>query len=351
MKKLFLSLFIVLSLSACGDKTAKEAKDSNKPVIKIGVVLPLTGDGATIGVALKAGISAAIEDKAKGTLKYDYKTIFEDNQQSPAKSATAANKLIMMDKVDAMFSFTSGAGRVIAPLVENAKLLQLCATLEDENATPIGNTTFFQGPTTQSYERLFMKALQKEKVKKIALLGANIGVACAGTEHLADFLKNKGFETKSECFNPSDLDFRFAIQKYISEGFENFYLQFFPPQTDIVLRELKKQNIEPNPIFGSGMDSGSNMDLFENLNHLGGSSGTPEFVERLKQEYHVDNNYMAAPAYDLISLAIDAFENVEDCFGNPGEEARYLVPEFLPFGQLQELQIAELRHIRDPLLS
>ena len=108
------------------------------------------------------------------------------------------------------------------------------------------------------------------------------------------------------------MDFRFAIQKYISEGFENFYLQFFPPQTDIVVRELKKQNIEPNHIFGSGMDSGSNMDLFENLNHLGGSSGTPEFVERLKQEYHVDNNYMAAPAYDLISLAIDAFENVEN---------------------------------------
>ena len=30
------------------------------------------------------------------------------------------------------------------------------------------------------------------------------------------------------------------------------------------------------------------------------------------EEYHINNVYMAASAYDLISLAIDAFENVQD---------------------------------------
>ena len=91
-------------------------------------------------------------------------------------------------------------------------------TLEDENAAPMGKTSFFQGPTLQSYRQLIFKALEQEKVNKLALLSANVGVACSGTEKLAEVLKTKGMETKVECFNPSDLDFRFVIQKYQDQG-------------------------------------------------------------------------------------------------------------------------------------
>ena len=235
MRKWLISLCMVLALVACKDEKKETAQTEAKPVIKIGAVLPLTGDNSVVGTAVKSGVLAAIEDKTKGNLKHYYEAVFEDNQQLPAKSATAANKLIMMDKVNMLLSFTTGIGRVVAPLAENAKLLNMCATLEDENAAPMGKTSFFQGPTLQSYRQLVIKALQQEKVNKLALLAANVGVACSGTERLAEVLKNKGFETKVECFNPSDLDFRFVIQKYLSEGFNHFYIQFWPPQSNILL--------------------------------------------------------------------------------------------------------------------
>lgn len=313
MKKFLLSLCMVLALAACDDKKeTTEAKAATKPVIKIGAVLPLTGDNAVWATALKAGVLAAIEDKSKGNTKYQYEAIFEDNQHTPAKSAMASNKLIMMDKVNILFSLTTGTGRVIAPLAENAKILHMCATLEDENAKPMGKTSFFQGPTLQSYRELVMKALQKENVNKIALLAANVGVACIGTEHMSEALKNMGIETKVECFNPTDLDFRFVIQKYTAEGFNHFYLQFFPPQTDILLSQLKKYNVAPEHIFGSGLDMGKDISLYNGVQHFGGNSGTPEFINRLMEEYHVQNVYMGASAYDLITLAIDAFENAEN---------------------------------------
>ena len=311
MKKLFLTLCAILAITACDNKK-ETVNTEGKPVVKIGAVLPLTGDNAVVGTAVKAGALAAIEDKSKENLKYHYEAVFEDNQQSPAKSATITNKLMSVDKVNMLLSFTTGIGRVVAPLAENKKILHMCSTLEDENAKPMGKTSFFQGPTLQTYRQLVIKALQKENVKKLALLAANVGVACSGTENLAEVLKTKGFETKVECFNPSDLDFRFVLQKYLSAGFDNFYIQFWPPQSNILLRQLKENNIAPNHIFGSGIDVDTDTSLYNDIHHFGGNSGTPEFINRLMEEYNLKNVYMAASSYDLINLAIDAFENVED---------------------------------------
>ena len=309
MKKLILILSCILALSACKEE---KAQTQAKPVIKIGAILPLTGAAAALGASLKAGTMAAIEDKAREGLKYHYELVFEDNQHMPAKTAVAANKLIASDKANMLLTFTTGPGRVAAPIAENAGLLQMCATLENEFAEPMGKTTFFQGPTVQSYQRILLSALEKRGIKKIAMLAANVGVACSGTEALSKMLSQKDIQNEVECFNPSDRDFRLPIQKYIKEGYEYFYLQFFPPQTDILVRELKAQNIAPEHIFGSGIDTGSDVSLFENINHVGGSSGTQAFIDRLMAEYKIDNVYMAASSYDLISLAIDAFENVRD---------------------------------------
>ena len=128
MKKWLLSLCMVLALVACDNKK-EEAQTDGKPVIKIGAVLPLTGDNSVVGAAVKSGALAAIEDKAKGNLKYHYEAVFEDNQQQPAKSATITNKLMSVDKVNMLLSFTTGIGRVVAPLAESKKILHMCSTL------------------------------------------------------------------------------------------------------------------------------------------------------------------------------------------------------------------------------
>ena len=54
MKKLFAILCIALSLVAC-DK--HDENPTNKPVVKIGVMLPLSGDYADYGDASKRAIS------------------------------------------------------------------------------------------------------------------------------------------------------------------------------------------------------------------------------------------------------------------------------------------------------
>ena len=172
MKKFLLGLFMVTMLAACGDN-AENSKENEKPVVKIGGVLPLTGSSSSLGEAQKAGVLAAIKDKTRDENRYLYKAVFEDNQHLPAKSATVANKFIFQDKVDVLLTFTTGAGRVVAPIAANSSVLHLCGTLEDKGAQSFGDTTFFQGPTIQSYNEKLINILNKRGVKKIAMFASN----------------------------------------------------------------------------------------------------------------------------------------------------------------------------------
>ena len=86
MKKGLLSLVLALGLVACGEK-AEAPKENEKPIIKIGATLPLTGDAAEAGQAAKAGLEMILADLQQKGLKYNYQLVFEDNQMNAMKTA------------------------------------------------------------------------------------------------------------------------------------------------------------------------------------------------------------------------------------------------------------------------
>ena len=298
MKKLLSVLCACLALAACDNDDAN--------TIKIGAILPMTGSNAMFGDALKTGISTAIADK-KNT-KYTYKVIFEDNQQMAAKSVSAANKLATSNKVNILFSNTTGIGRAIAPVAENANILSINTTLETENTEPMGKTTFFQGPSVESYHKTIVHAVKHNKVKSIAIIAQNVGVSCPGAHVLAKKLNDEKIKTFVECFNPGERDFDSILNKY--QNLDAYMVSSFPPESDILLRNLFVRGIEPNRIYGQGIDNGTDLNLYNDVNCIGPTFGTKEFFTRMQQEYKQNNLTLTSAAYDLVSLAIDAFENV-----------------------------------------
>ena len=66
MKKLLLSLCMLLALSACKDEKKNEA--DTRPIIKIGVSLPLTGNVAFMGNVAKEAVLMNFENGKLKTL-------------------------------------------------------------------------------------------------------------------------------------------------------------------------------------------------------------------------------------------------------------------------------------------
>ena len=298
MKRLLSILCAVLALSAC------EKDDAN--TIKIGAVLPLTGSNAPFAEAMKAGMTAAIADKTN--TKYKYKIVFEDGQSQAAKSVSAAQKLVSADKVKVLFSHLTATGRAIAPIAESANVLNINATLETENAEPMGKTTFFQGPSVESYHATMMRAMKTNKVKSVAIIAQNVGVSCPGAKAFAGKLNSNGIKATVECFNPGERDFKAIINKF--NKVDAYMVSGFPPESDIVLRALYTSGVKPEKIYGQGIDNGTDLSLYEGTNCVTPTSGTPEFIARINKDYTLSNMNLTSAAYDLVSLTVDAFEAV-----------------------------------------
>jgi len=298
MKKILCVLCMALSLAAC------DKDDAN--TIKIGAVLPMTGSNAQFAQAMKVGIEAAIADKTN--TKYKYKVIFEDGQQQAAKSVSAAQKLVSADKVKVLFSHLTATGRAIAPIAESANILGLNATLDTENAEPMGKTTFFQGPSVESYHDTMMRAMKANNIKSVAIIAQNVGVSCPGAKVFAGKLNAAGIKATVECFNPGERDFKSIINKF--DKVDDYMVSGFPPESDIVLRTLYAAGIKPEHIYGQGIDNGTDLALYEGTNCVAPTFGTDEFVARINKDYTLGNMNLTSAAYDLMSLTIDAFENV-----------------------------------------
>ena len=298
MKKLLSILCAVLALAAC------DKDDAN--TIKIGAVLPMTGSQAAWGDSMRAGMETAIKDK--GNTKYNYKIIFEDGQQHAAKSVSAAQKLVSADKVRVLLSYTTGIGRAIAPVAESANILNLNGTFETENAEPMGKTSFFQGPSVENIHNTLLRAAKKNNVKSMAIIAANVGVSCPGAKALGEKLTKAGIKSMVECFNPGERDFKFVSDKY--KNVESYYVSAFPPESEILLRQLYKMGVERNRVYGQALDLGQDTELFQGINCIAPTLGPAGFFDRIDAEYKLKNQNLTSAAYDLVSLTIDAFENV-----------------------------------------
>ena len=89
--------------------------------IKIGVVVPMTGNLAFLGEGIRDAMLLAKQDL--GSTQYAYELIFEDDQLDPKMTASAVNKLIGVNKVDAIVSFGSGPGNVVGNIGEQNKVV------------------------------------------------------------------------------------------------------------------------------------------------------------------------------------------------------------------------------------
>ena len=304
MKKIVLSLLMATSLVACGEK-AEAPKENAKPVVKIGAILPLTGNSAAIGEASKKAMLMALEDRTKDTDKYKYEIIFEDNQMTPSKAAVATNKLITVDKVDALTSFFSAQGFAIAPIAERHKVLHFCNTWEKETITPLGEYTFLQGTGWNSIYQKYLKYFKDKKIKKVVLFSINSGANNEFAKGLQSELNKIGITTAHEDYNYETRDFRILIQKYKTQGYEYFWSIGFPPVVDIMLKQMHELGISNSNIFPLGVEAGSEYELYEGLIVFGMNMGSSQFKERL----NLKQNYGASVSYDTISLLVEAFEN------------------------------------------
>ncbi len=138
--------------------------------VSIGLVAPLTGDQAYIGVGVMQGAQMAVEDaNVRGPVFGNVKLKFVplDDQHNPTQAVLAANKLIAdPDVVGVVGHFNSSCTKAASAIYREGRVTQVTPASTNPEISKQGFDTFFrmcatddvQGPAAASFVREELKA-------------------------------------------------------------------------------------------------------------------------------------------------------------------------------------------------
>jgi branched-chain amino acid transport system substrate-binding protein len=225
--------------------------------IKIGAFYSLSGPAAAIGTPTKLVTQMAVEkiNKEGGINGRPIELVLGDTESDPTKAVMVAKKFISVDKVAAIIGpDRTDLGMAVKKMIEEAGI----PTVMTVGGDPVimGGEKFgsfkwvFKSPQRSSVavEKLY-QYLQKNKIKKIALITASDGFGKDGKSWL-DQLAGK-FEltiVADESFNPKDTDMTAQLTKIGAQNPEAIICWTIGPAGSIVAKNVKQLNLKP-PLF------------------------------------------------------------------------------------------------------
>ncbi|MBP5698075.1 MAG: ABC transporter substrate-binding protein [Alphaproteobacteria bacterium] len=280
MKKWLLSLCMVLTLVAC--KEEKKQTAQVKPIIKIGVIYPMSGEYAHFGDAMKTAVKMFETDEKTINSAFKYKFLIEDGAFSTSRSAVVAKKLIDIDKVDIIITLSSDIGSVVSPIAQKNKVIHLSMATELNVAKGEYNFTI-STPPNKNTEKM-VEALQKLNFNRIAFIIQNTAMM----QSVAEPIRQAGHDgsiniISDNTINSGERDFRLLIHKILENKPDAMIVQLQPPELQIFVKQLREINkdilITSVESFGYPEDK----TLFEGTWYSGAVVPTKAYSTRFKE--------------------------------------------------------------------
>lgn len=276
-------------------------------VIKIGAILPLTGDSAFMGQSAQKAILLA-KEQMPGGKRYNYELIFEDGESDAVTAVSALNKLINIDKVDAIISFTSTQGNPISPITQQNKIIHFCVA-SDANVAK-GEFNFIHWTPPESEAEKFVEEMQTRNLRKMALIAVQDPGLIETWKISKEKLQKAGIEiTNEEWFIPGTRDFRTIILKIQKSNPEIIDIGAWSPELEILAKQIKELNVNIPLTTVEAFEFTEKPDLFEGYWYIQGAEANEKFNNDYFAKYNDRPQVGAANGYDIFNLIILGFEN------------------------------------------
>lgn len=146
------------------NKNQKQEED----VIKIGAILPMTGNLSIMGQVEKNAMLLALEESKH------LKIIFEDNQSDSKLSVTAAQKLIEIDKIDILLTSTTGASYATEPISSRYNKNHVAFCMDSEISSKSKNIIRYYFGINEEMDGIIKFVKNQDKTKRIGILYGNV---------------------------------------------------------------------------------------------------------------------------------------------------------------------------------
>ncbi len=292
--------------------------------IKIGVITPLTGEGATYGEDTKRGVDLAVEEiNKKGGIDGKMITvIYEDDQIDPETGTKAIQKLISINKVPVIIgAFGSSVSLAIAPIAEKNRVVLFSASSTADALKDAGDYFFRNVPPNSAQGKSAAEfAIDKLKVKTAAILYMNNDYGVSLTKAFENFfLQRGGTIVITENYNPGDRDFRTQLSKIKDKQPDIVFYPGHYQESGIILKQARELGIKSVFIGGDGSYSpelikiagGAAEGSYYTLMAMGYGIADEEikrFTNSFNTKYSLEPDVYSAYAYDALKIIAEAIQ-------------------------------------------
>ncbi len=301
--KIVLSLFIAIFFIAGGQVCAESGK---KTTFIIGMDAPMTGDVGFVGEGMKNAMLLAKEKL--GETKYNYEFVFEDDKLDAKMSATAAQKLINVDKVDAIVTIGVG-GPIVNPLATKYNIIHFAIELDPTVAKGDNNFIHFT-PTNILVGRL-VKEMQSKGIKKVAVFRqTNLVAWNTYMEFLRNAIKNTDIKIVSDqSHDQEEKNYQTMIAKVKQSDPDIIVLFDQVPAIEIITKQLKEAGVN-TPLTGiNSLEQTPHLELFEGQWYITPLEPSSDFSGSYQAKYNTAPPVCSPNAYDIVNLLVTAVEN------------------------------------------
>ncbi len=298
------------------------AKKEDKE-IKIGAILPLTGDAALYGDSLKKGVDLALTQiNSKGGIKGRPVTVtYEDSKAVPAAGVAAFQKLVDVNRVIAVIGdAVSSVTLAFAPIAEKNRVVVLSPLSSAPALTNAGDFIFRNVPSDLYGGRVAAYFSVKDQGwKKIAILYINNDFGVGLKRVFLESVESLGSKiVASEAYESGTRDFRTQLLKIRATNPEAIFIVGYGEVSQILV-QAKEIGLKTK-FLGTGLLEDPNVIkvakeaaegiYFTQLQYDATSDDSivKDFVGSFTKKYNSKPDIIAAYGYDAMLVLATAIE-------------------------------------------
>ncbi len=279
--------------------------------IKIGVILPLTGNHADQGEASQNAIKLAVEkiNSQGGINGKKLEAIFENSECEAQKAVSAINKLVNIDGIKFVIGdICSSATLAIAPIAEENKVLLLNAGSTSSAVRDAGDYVFRFWFSGEVMGKIIAEKANEMGIKKVAIIYLNNDFGGSLEKDFSQrFEELGGTVVSKQGVEITNNDFRTELTNAEEKGPDAYFVALYQDTLPLALKQMKelginKQVFTHGGIAGSALTLEGGKEVLEGVLAVFAAEFSQEFADEFNARFGKKPGVTADAAYDAVMV-------------------------------------------------
>lgn len=322
---------VAKQVAACfaGLALAAVSVAASAETVKVGIVLPLTGEQAKFGEIEKRSFEMAAEEiNAKGGVNgKKIELLFEDDTGKPDVGRSATEKLISQEKVPIITGgYSSSVTAASTAVAQQFKVPFLVTTGSADKITESGYDYVFRiNPPASEYPAAVVTFLEEVvKPKTAVILFENSLFGQSSSKSFEEDCEKLGIKVLTkEGYNKGAIDFKPLLTKVKAMNPDLVYMVSYVMDAALMMRQAKELDFNPKLFIGGG--AGFTLPEFQKnaadaAEYVYSATlwvetvpypGAMDYYKKYQKKFKEDTEYHGAEAYASMYVVADALKRAK----------------------------------------